>query len=63
MYKRQDQSGTITEMPTITASAYKTLATGIITIDLSSSDVVPVHENAQHTKGLSLIHIFNTGNR
>ena len=46
-----DQSGTITEMPTITASAYKTLATGIITIDLSSSDVVPVHENAQHTKG------------
>lgn len=46
-----DQSGTITEMPTITASAYKTLATSIITIDLSSSDVVPVHENAQHTKG------------
>ena len=46
-----DQSGTIIEMPTITASAYKTLATGIITIDLSSSDVVPVHENAQHTKG------------
>lgn len=46
-----DQSGTITEMPTITASAYKTLATGIITIDLSSSDVVPVHENAQQTKG------------
>ena len=46
-----DQSGTITEMPTVTASAYKTLATGIITIDLSSGGVVPVHENAQHTKG------------
>ena len=46
-----DQSGTITEMPTITASAYKTLATGIITIDLSSSDVVPVHENANGDKG------------
>ena len=41
----------ITEMPTITASAYKTLATGVITIDLSSSGVVPIHENAQHTKG------------
>ena len=41
----------ITEMPTITASAYRTLATGVITIDLSSSGAVPVHENAQHAKG------------
>ena len=47
-----DQSDApITEMPTITASAYKTVATGVITIDLSSSGAVPVHENAQHAKG------------
>lgn len=47
----QSADDPITEMPTITASAYKTLATGIITIDLSSSDVVPLHENAQHKEG------------
>ena len=47
----QSADDPITEMPAISASAYKTLATGIITIDLSSSGVVPVHENAQHTKG------------
>lgn len=39
------------QMPNVTASAVKDLASGIVTIKLSTDKEVPLHQNANHTEG------------
>ena len=49
----QSEEGAIApeEMPTVTASAVKDLASGIVTIKLSTDKEVPLHQNANKTEG------------
>lgn len=51
--QRTEEEGKIPDgdMPTVTASAVKDLASGIVTIKLSTDKEVPLHQNAEKTEG------------